>query len=234
MSPSCVCDAARHPPAHTGMNAQSPHSFHGFSRSNFSRALLAPRVAAVVDMAGRERLLAGEARAGVERSVGADRVRVRHVHVARAVVHAVGRREAVPLRLLAQERIWSSSERQRVARRRRRRRRPTSCTCRRAACRRRADRHQREHALRRRHAARRRGSTGLKLTLTSLSAKSCALRKSSSAGIAVGRALVEVAADRDAARGRRRCGCSRRCGRRCPGRRAAAACGCACRDRRRA
>ena len=41
---------------------------------------------------------------GVERAVGTDRVRVLHVHVARAVVDAVVRREAVARGLLAQER----------------------------------------------------------------------------------------------------------------------------------
>src|ERR1019366_3472215 len=38
MSPSSVCDATRHPPAHTGMNAQSLHSFHGWRRSKRSRS----------------------------------------------------------------------------------------------------------------------------------------------------------------------------------------------------
>ena len=76
MSPSCECEAATQPPAQTGMNAQSPHSFQGASRSNFSRADLAPRVLPVVDVAGRQRQLAGEAGARVERAVGADRVRV--------------------------------------------------------------------------------------------------------------------------------------------------------------
>src|ERR1041385_6762951 len=38
MSPSCEYEAATQPPAHTGMNAQSPHSFHGCSRSNRSSA----------------------------------------------------------------------------------------------------------------------------------------------------------------------------------------------------
>ena len=121
MSPSCVCDATTHPPAHTGMNAQSPHSFQGLSRSNRSRALFAPGVAPVVDVAGGQRFLAGEPGARVERAVGADRVGVLHVHVARAVVHAVGRREPVAL---AFPRAGTTSCRraksQRVAGRRRR------------------------------------------------------------------------------------------------------------------
>src|SRR3954447_23150339 len=52
-----------------------------------------PAVAAVVDVAGRHRELTGEAGTGVERTVGADRVRVRLVHVARTVVDAVVRRK---------------------------------------------------------------------------------------------------------------------------------------------
>ena len=42
----------------------------------------------VVDVAGGGRELAGEPGARIERAVGADGVRVLHVHVARAVVHA--------------------------------------------------------------------------------------------------------------------------------------------------
>ena len=211
MSPSCVCDAATQPPAHTGMNAQSPHSFHGMEPLELverrSRASASRRPSMwPVDM----RQLAGEAGAGVERAVGTDRVRVRHVHVARAVVHAVGRGEAVPL---ASPRAGTSSCRR------------GSCTmsqadaaagadrrhagAARAACRRAPTGVSGMHALRR---PTRRSSVrtiGLKLTLTSLSANSCACRKSSSAGIAVHRALVEVAANGDAGTGRRRAGCSR-------------------------
>src|SRR5689334_17031713 len=61
---------------------------------------LAPRLFPVVDVAGRERELAREARARVERAVGADRVRVRLVHVTRTVVDAVVRRETETPRLL--------------------------------------------------------------------------------------------------------------------------------------
>src|SRR6476469_9687159 len=64
----------------------------------------APRVAPIVDVAGRERGLSGEPRAGVERAVGTDGMRVGFVHVAHALGHAVVGREAVTLRLLADER----------------------------------------------------------------------------------------------------------------------------------
>src|SRR5216683_323322 len=39
MSPSSVWDATEHPPAHTGMNAQSPHAFHAAISSKRFRAL---------------------------------------------------------------------------------------------------------------------------------------------------------------------------------------------------
>ena len=74
---------------------------------------------------------AGEPRARVERAVRADRVRVRLVHVARAVV---ARRRGVgkPWRFVSSRRnvIWSSSEVARVAGDAARPRRPTSCRCR--------------------------------------------------------------------------------------------------------
>ena len=182
--------------------------------------------------------LAGEPGARVERAVGADRVRVLHVHVARAVVHAVGRREAVPLGLLAQERHLVVEEVAGVARRApppapadvmhvppsgfARAVAPTGVS----------------GSMPLPAAARTLGSglrtIGLKLTLTSLSAKSCSLQEIEQRRVAVDRALVEVAADRDPAPGRRPRGCSRRSDRTCPGRRAAAASGCACRGRRRA
>src|SRR6476646_5108924 len=38
MSPSCEYEAATQLSAHTGLNAQSPHSFHGCRRSNRSSA----------------------------------------------------------------------------------------------------------------------------------------------------------------------------------------------------
>src|SRR3954469_13361612 len=64
----------------------------------------APRVAPAADVAGRERRLTGEPGTGVERSAGADGVRVRLVHVAHALGHAVVGRKSVPLRLLTDER----------------------------------------------------------------------------------------------------------------------------------
>src|SRR6266536_1933111 len=66
---------------------------------------LAPRVAPVVDVARRQRLLTREARARVERSIRADGVRVLLVHVAGPVVDPVVRRKPVPLGFLAQERL---------------------------------------------------------------------------------------------------------------------------------
>src|SRR5204862_6725981 len=38
MSPSSVCEATEHPPAHTGMKAQSPQFFHAPIASNRLRA----------------------------------------------------------------------------------------------------------------------------------------------------------------------------------------------------
>src|SRR5262245_54150693 len=64
----------------------------------------ARRVAPAVDVAGRGRELTCEARARIQGAVGPDRVRVLHVHMAGAVVHAVVRPEAMPLGLFAQER----------------------------------------------------------------------------------------------------------------------------------
>ena len=175
------CDAARHPPAHTGMNAQSPHSFQGLSRSNFSRAI--SRQASCrssmwpVDM----RLLAGESGARVERAVGADGVRV--LSCARGTGRCARRRASgKPWRLVSSRRnaILSSSEIAGVAGRCRRPRRPTSCS-----------------AVERLARSRSTGisgrmpfgcwlasarTIGLKLTFTSLSANSCSLRNSSSAG----------------------------------------------------
>src|SRR4051794_39629572 len=63
----------------------------------------APRVAAIVDMPSRHRELAREARARIERTVGADRVRVGLVDVAHALGHAIAGRKSVTLRLFAYE-----------------------------------------------------------------------------------------------------------------------------------
>ena len=76
MLPSSVCAATVQPPAQTGMNAQSSHSFHAAIASNRAAASGARRFAPPVDVAGRLLGVAGEARAGVERAVGADGVRV--------------------------------------------------------------------------------------------------------------------------------------------------------------
>ena len=140
--------------------------------------LLPPRVVPPVDVSGRERLLAGKPWAAVQRSVRSDRVCVLHVHVAGTVVHPVGRGEPVPPGFLAKERHLLVEETARVTRRS-----PTRSG--------------------RRHAGAveglplvptgMRGRTpfgagasvrmiGLKFTLTSLSANSCALRNSRSAG----------------------------------------------------
>ena len=182
MSPSCVCDATAQPPAHTGMNAQSPHSFHGLQPIEpFARAFraTASRRSSMcpVDSAGSP-VNPGH---GVERSVRADRVRVLLVDLARAHVHAVDRREAAALGLLAQERHLLVEEVAGVAGRCRRRRPPTSCTCRSSGLPFAADRGQRDACPSAVGAFRSR-MIGLKLTLTSLSAKSCSRRKSSSAG----------------------------------------------------
>ena len=172
---------------------------------------LAQRIAAVVDVPVDMRLLAGEPGARVERSVGPDRVRVLHVHVARAVVDAVGRGEAVPLGFLAQERHLVVERIARVAGRCRRPRRPTSCTCRSSglpSVRRPGSAAGCPCALRR--CAGLGADDRLEVDLDELVGEVLlACRNSSSAGIAVDRALVEVAADRDAARGRRRGACSR-------------------------
>ena len=180
MSPSCAYDAARHPPAHTGMNAQSPHSFHGSSRRTV-RASSRATGRAVVDVPGRQRQLAGEARAGVERAVGADRVRVLSCARGRGRCARRRRREAVPL---ASPRGGTTSCRRgttqlsqvepppapgrrhaRAAERLAARRRPASAASMPFGVGGLASR-----------------TTGLKLTFTSLSANSCALRNSSSAG----------------------------------------------------
>ena len=233
------CATHQHPPAHTGMNAQSPHSFQGLSRSNFSRAVSrhASRRSSIcpVDM----RLLARESGARVERSVGADRVRVLHVHVAGPVVDAVGRGK--PARSVSSRRnvILSSSEVARVARRRRApapadvMHVPPSGLAHAVALDRRSAA---GSALLAFGGAGRSGATDdrLEVHLDQLVGEILLLQELEERRIAVDRALVEVAADGDARTCRRRGGCSRRCGRTCPGRRAAAACGCACRGRRRA
>jgi len=59
---------------------------------------------APVDVAGGLQRLAGESRAREERPVRADRVGVALVDLARAHVHAIGRRKAALLRLLAEKR----------------------------------------------------------------------------------------------------------------------------------
>src|SRR5262245_21861802 len=51
----------------------------------------APRFAAIVDVPGRERLVAGRTRTRVKRSVGSDRVRMLPMDVARTLRYAVWR-----------------------------------------------------------------------------------------------------------------------------------------------
>ena len=178
MSPSCECDAATHPPRTRGMNAQSPHSFQGSSRSNLLARRFAPRSRAG-RRCGRSTCAAspGESGAGVERAVGTDGVRVRLVHVARA---RCARRRGSGSRGASSPRAGTTSCRraklQESQRRAGRRRRPTSCTCRPSGLPPRADRRQRDHALSAAAGAASR-MTGLKLTLTSLSAKSCSLQE---------------------------------------------------------
>ena len=103
MSPSSMCEAATHPPAQVGMNAQSPHSFQGCSRSNLERGF-APLFAPVVDVSSRLRLVACKPRAGIQRPIRPDRVRMLHVHVTGAAVYPVRRREAAQLCFVSQER----------------------------------------------------------------------------------------------------------------------------------
>ena len=156
-----------------------------------SRAPTRARLAPVVDVPRRERFLAREPRARVERAVRSNRVRVRHVDVARTVVHAVGRRESVRLRLVAQERHLVV---ERSCRSRRSTPPPAPADVmqvpferleRRAVA---SDRDQRQDASWRARSVIDAAPTpslrtiGLKLTLTSLSANSCSLRNSSSAG----------------------------------------------------
>src|SRR5262249_22803915 len=107
----------------------------------------APRFAAVVDVSRGQRLVAGEPRAGVERSVGADGVSVLHVHVARSARHAARRREAALLRLAAQEAELVVERAARIAAAAFARRRHARTAQRLALT---VDRHEREHALRRR------------------------------------------------------------------------------------
>src|SRR5262249_23573415 len=52
---------------------------------------LAERIPAVVDVTGGHVLFASESRARIERPVGANRVRVFHVHVTRTVMYTVAR-----------------------------------------------------------------------------------------------------------------------------------------------
>ena len=104
MLPSSVYAATVQPPAQTGMNAQSRHSFHADSASNRDAACGARRLLPPVDVADRLGGVAGEARAGVERAVGADGVGVAAMDLARPHVDAVDGREAALPGLLAQER----------------------------------------------------------------------------------------------------------------------------------
>ena len=115
MSPSSLCDATVQPPAQTGMNAQSWHCFQAESRSNCCSAWLRYCLLTPVDVADRLQRLAGEAGAGEERSIRANRVRVRMVDLARTHVHAVAGREPALLRLVPQERHLLVDEVARVA-----------------------------------------------------------------------------------------------------------------------
>ena len=192
MSPSVVCDATTHPPGTHGDEGAIPAFVPGAEPVELCARGLAPRVAPVVDVAGRHRLLAGEARARVERAVRPDGVRVLHVDVARTVVHAVGRRESVAS---ASRRGGTSSCRRGNGTSRTSTPPPAPAEVMhvppsglRAVG---TDRSQRQHALLerdRRTGSRRRSpfrTIGLKFTLTSLSAKSCCLQELEQRRIAV-------------------------------------------------
>ena len=162
----------------------------------------ARRVVAPVDVAGGLLRVTGESGAGIHRPVRADGVGVLAVNLARPHVDAVHRHEPALLGLVAED---TTSSRRGSCRCRRRwtaaaaRRRHARAVQRLAA---RADDGQRNHAL---------GLLRLRLADDRLErdprelvGEVLLLRKSRSAGIAVDRALVEVAADRDAALARPR------------------------------
>ena len=136
MSPSSVCAATRQPPRTHGDKGAVAAFLPGLSGSNcvaawFAHASLRPSMWPV-DCA----LLAGEAGAGVERPVGADGVRVRRVNWQGPMCTP----SASGTLALRSPRAGTTSCRRGSGTSRTadagRRRRPTSCRCRRAACRR--------------------------------------------------------------------------------------------------
>ena len=191
MSPSSVCEATEQPPAHTGMNAQSPQLCHAEMLEPL-RGRHPPAFLAAIDVAGREHGITREPGARVGRAIRAHRVGVAFVESRTA---PCGRRPRSGSRASWFLRADATAARPRTEQVSQMLEPPEpaavmhvpfsglsvttvsgitpfgTCFSR---------------------------TTGLKATFTSLSAKSCSLRKSSSAGIALNGVGVEVSADRNA------------------------------------
>ena len=198
------------------MKAQSPHCRHGARRANRAAVADWKKIRLPIDVSHRLGVVAGESRAGVQRPIGTNRVRVLPVELARPHVHAVERGEPVARVSRCRIRHLVVHEMARVADRTARRAR--SRTTRPAAGVRVFDRRDRDDPVRRVGRAGR--MTGLNDTSVMRGANSCSSQEGEQRRIPVRRVERRSCRRRSAAPAAPRGACSRRCDRTCPGRRA--------------